>query len=318
MLHVSLRQWQVFVQTAALGSLRAAAAALHITQPAASMALTEMERLLGAPLFDRERNRLRLNPLGRQLLSPAQDLLARHAELERIAGGNVAALSGELHIGASNTVGNYLNSELLGGFMRAHPQVTLQLRVGNTGDIARAVVDHQLDAGCVEGPTLLPGLQTLAWRDDRLVICAAPTHPLTALAAARPLRPRDFHGQRWILREPNSATRALSEQALMKLPPPAGILELSQTEAIKQAVKAGLGIAFLPTVAIGDELAAMRLTVLPTPFLDLRRQITVLLRRGRYRGAVLDAFLNSLSLQPDAPAKTGSPKSSPSDPAQTG
>ncbi|MDR2990770.1 MAG: LysR family transcriptional regulator [Burkholderiaceae bacterium] len=305
MISVSLRQWQVFVQTGALGSLRAAAASLHVTQPAASMALAEMERLLGAPLFDRERNRLRLNTLGRRLLPSAQDLLARHEELERIANGSAMTLVGELRIGASNTVGNYLNSELLGGFIRAHPHITLQLRVGNTGDIAHAVADHQLDAGCVEGPALLPQLQTLPWRDDRLAVCATPAHPLTALAAKRPLRARDFHGQRWILREPHSATRALSEQALMKLPDPANVLELSQTEAIKQAVKAGLGIAFLPEAAIGDELAAKRLAVLPTPFLDLRRQITVLLRRGRYRGAVLDAFLDSLSLQPDTPAKAG-------------
>jgi DNA-binding transcriptional LysR family regulator len=259
------------------------------------MALAEMERLLGAPLFDRERNRLHLNTLGRRLLPPAQDLLARHAELERIAAGNATVLTGDLRIGASNTVGNYLSGELLGGFMRAYPQVTLQLRVGNTGDIARAVADHQLDAGCVEGMALLPELQALRWRDDRLAVCAAPAHPLAMLAAQRPLRPRDFHGQRWILREHGSATRALSEQALMKLPPPASVLELSQTEAIKQAVQAGLGLAFLPEVAIGDALAAARLTVLATPFLDLRRQLAVLLRRGRYRGAALEAFLESLS-----------------------
>lgn len=296
MIRVSLRQWQVFAQTAASGSLRAAAAALHITQPAASMALAEAERLLGAPLFDRQRNRLRLNALGRQLLPRAQDLLACHAELERIAAGNAATLSGDLRIGASNTVGNYLGGQLLGAFMRAHPQVTVRLQVGNTGDIARAVADQQLDAGCVEGPALLPQLQALPWRDDRLVLCAAPRHPLAALAAQRTLRPRDFHGQLWILREPGSATRALCEQALTRLPPPAGILELSQTEAIKQAVKAGLGLAFLPEVAIADALAARRLAVLPAPRLNLRRQLAVLLRRGRYRGAALDAFLDSLGV----------------------
>ena len=104
MIRVSLRQWQVFAQTAATGSLRAAAATLHITQPAASMALAEMERLLGAPLFDRQRNRLHVNALGRQLLPPVQDLLARHAELERIAAGDTVTPAGELRIGASENL----------------------------------------------------------------------------------------------------------------------------------------------------------------------------------------------------------------------
>ncbi len=290
-MNVSPRQLQVFVHAAASGSLRAAAEILHLTQPAASMALAEMERLLGTPLFDRERNRLRLNSRGRELLPLAQELLERHAEFARVAGSGDAAPSGELRIGTSNTVGNYLVGDLLGGFVRAHPQVGVRLRVANTEDIARGVLEHQLDVGVVEGPVHHPELETRPWRDDRLVVCVASTHPL---ARRKGLKKADFREQDWILREPGSATRAQAEQALQKLPPPRGVLELSQTEAIKQAVVAGLGIACLPQVALADALAAERLVALDVPFLQLQRKLGVLLRRGRWRGAALQAFLRSL------------------------
>ena len=288
MLHVSPRQLQVFVQVVAGGSLRAAAEILHMTQPAASMALAELEKTLGAALFDRERGRLHLNPHGREVLPLAQELLERHAELGRVATRADTGLAGELRIGTSNTVGNYRVGELLGGFVRAHPQVALRLRVGNTGEIAQALLDHQLDLACVEGPVVHPELEARAWREDALVVCVPPGH---RLAAAATLRPRDFADQRWILREPGSATRSQSEQALAKLPPPRAVLELSQTEAIKQAVAAGLGIACLPEVAIREAVAAGQLVALATPFLDLRRMLSLLVPRKRYRGAALAAFL---------------------------
>jgi DNA-binding transcriptional LysR family regulator len=113
------------------------------------------------------------------------------------------------------------------------------------------------------------------------------------LAAKKRLRREDFAGQRWVLRERGSATRALSERALAELPEGTTVLELDQSEAIKQAVIAGLGIACLPEVAVGDAVQTGRLVVLPTPFLDLRRTLSVLLHRQRYRGAVLEAFLAS-------------------------
>ncbi|WP_037089597.1 LysR substrate-binding domain-containing protein, partial [Rhodanobacter sp. OR444] len=251
----------------------------------------EMERQLDAPLFDRERGRLHLNARGRELLPLAQELLERHAELGRRGREEGAALTGELRIGASNTVGNYLVGELLGGFVHAYPQVAIRLRVANTETIAAAMLEHTLDVGCVEGPVAHPLLEVRPWRDDRLVVCAPPEHPL---ARRRGLKPADFAGARWVLREPGSATRATSERVLSQLPPGETVLELDQIEAIKQAVVAGLGIACLPAVAVTDALATGRLKALKTPFLDLRRKLSLLLHRQKYRGALLDAFLAKL------------------------
>jgi len=284
----SPRQLEVFVRIAQLGSVRAAAQRLHMTQPAASMALAELERQLDAALFERERGRLRLNPRGRELLPLAQELLERHAEFGRRGRGNGEAPSGELRIGASNTVGNYRVGELLGAFVRAYPQVAIRLRVANTDAIAAAMLDHALDLGCVEGPVAHPLIEARPWRDDSLVVCAPPDHPL---ARRRGLKPADFAGARWVLREPGSATRAISERVLSQLPAGETVLELDQIEAIKQAVVAGLGIACLPQVAVVDALAAGRLKALKTPFLDLRRKLSMLIHKQKYRGALLDAFL---------------------------
>lgn len=288
MINISPRQLEVFVQVALHGSVRIAAERLHLTQPAASMALAEMERQLDAAVFDRERGRLRLNARGRELLPLAQELLERHAEFARRGSEVSDVLAGELRIGASNTVGNYLVGDLLGSFVRTHPQVAIRLRVANTEAIAAGVIDHSLDIGCVEGPVAHPSLEVRPWREDRLLVCASPEHPL---ARRRGLKPADFVGARWVLREPGSATRATSERVLSQLPPGETVLELDQIEAIKQAVAAGLGIACLPEVAVVDALATGRLKVLKTPFLDLRRTLSLLLHRQKYRGALLDAFL---------------------------
>jgi DNA-binding transcriptional LysR family regulator len=293
MTNISPRQLEVFVQVALHGSVRAAAEQLYLTQPAASMALAQMERQLGAPVFARERGRLWLNTRGRELLPLARELLERHAEFARAGGAGGGALSGELRVGASNTVGNYRVDELLGTFVRAHRDVAIRLRVANTQAIAKGVLEHELDVGCVEGPVSNPALEARPWRDDALLVCTPPQHPL---AHKRRLRPADFAGARWVLREPGSATRATSERVLAQLPAGETVLELDQIEAIKQAVVAGLGIACLPAVAVTDALAAGRLRALKTPFLDLQRKLSVLLRRQTYRGALLEAFLRDVGV----------------------
>src|SRR3954462_10201959 len=100
---VSPRQLEVFVAIAVSGSVRAASERLFLSQPAASMALAELERQIGAPLFAREKGRLRLNDRGRQLLPLARELVERHAEFGRQAQGTGDALTGEIGVGASNT-----------------------------------------------------------------------------------------------------------------------------------------------------------------------------------------------------------------------
>ncbi|MGH8152978.1 MAG: LysR substrate-binding domain-containing protein [Rhodanobacteraceae bacterium] len=288
---ISPRQLEVFTAIATTGSVRAAAEAVHLTQPAASMAMSELERLLGRRLFDRVGRRLVLNDRGMELLPRAQEVLERLRDLPRYVSGARRALHGELRIGASNTVGNYLVGDLLGGFVRAHADVAVHLAIANTEAIVADVRRFAVDVGCVEGGVAHAGIDMLPWREDRLVVCTRPDHPL---ARRRRLAVRNFHDVRWILRERGSATRALAERALSRLPPPGGVLELGQSEAIKQAVIAGLGVACVPEVAIVDALAAKKIRVLRTPFLDLRRRLSLVVQHERWRGPVLSAFLESV------------------------
>src|SRR5699024_11080832 len=249
MIAISPRQLEVFVAIAAEGSARAAAQRLHLTQPAASMALSELERHLGVALFARENRRLRLNERGREMLPLAQEVLDRLQERQRRGSGQPQQLSGELRIGASNTVGNYLVGELLADFVRVHDRVAVRLRVDNTDTIVAAVRKHELDMGCVEGQVADADMDVRPWRHDALAVCARPDHPLAQMQS---LTSHDFAQAGWILREQGSATRAQTERALAALPPGKTVLELGQIEAIKQAVIAGLGIACLPEEALGD------------------------------------------------------------------
>mgnify|MGYP003582343395 CR=1 FL=1 len=291
MIGISIRQLEVFVAISATGSVRAAAERLFVTQPAVSMALAELERQLSTTLFDRAHGRLRLSPRGTEMLPMAQEIMERLREMVRQTDDQPLTLTGELSLGASNTIGNYLVGELLSPFMTAHPAVALKLSVDNTEAIISDVLEHRVEVGCIEGPVNHPKIEVLPWREDSLVVCAAPSHPLVQY---RRLHPTFFAGEKWILRERGSAMRVLAEQALTSLPPGEIILELGQVEAIKQAVIAGLGIACLPYAATIDSVAAGRLKILNTPFLDLHRRLSLILHKSRYRGALINAFVASL------------------------
>lgn len=302
MIGISLRQLEVFTTIAATGTVRAAADHLHVTQPAVSMALAQLERQLSTPLFNRERGRLSLSLEGKTLLPQAREILERAYDMQRHAAGKKGDLRGELRLGTSNTIGNYLVGDLLGEFVHRHPKVSLSLSVENTHEIVQHLLSHELDMACVEGPVNHPQLQFLPWRDDTLSVCAAPNDPL---AGHSPLTPDDFRDAKWILREPGSAMRTMVEQALTALPSGRIFLELGQVEAIKQAVIAGLGISCLPDVATVDAVASGRLVRLETPFLHLTRRFSVILHQSRYHSAVLKAFLESLSLSPsETPTQT--------------
>lgn len=294
MIGISTRQLEVFVAIANAATVRAAAEQLCLSQPAVSMALAELERVLGATLFDRERGRLRLSPRGKELLPMAEEVVERLREILRYSGNESVSLTGNVRIGTSNTVGNYLVGELLGPFMRAHPEVSLHVTVENTSAIVAGLLEHRLDAGCVEGPVNHPQLDVIPWRSDALLICAAPDHPL---ARAKSLQPKDFAKANWLLREKGSAMRTQTEQILTGLPIGRIVLELGQVEAIKQAVIAGLGIACLPESAVQDAVGNGRLAILHTPFLALHRRLSLVVHTARYRGSLMNAFMRSLHLE---------------------
>lgn len=288
---ISLRKLDVFVQVAQQGQITRVSEALGLTQSAVSMALSSLESLHGGPLFHRQGRRLLLNEQGRRLLPVAQRLVQDLDNFRRMLEDAHEQPSGHLHVGASTTIGNYLLPLLVADFSRRYPQATIQLQVGNTEQIERAVQDGQLDVGLIEGPCHLDRLDCRAWRDDELVVIVGPEHPWREKTRV------DYStlltGQ-WIMREEGSGTREVFEAALecdgLQL---VSCVELGHTEAIKKAVQAGLGVSCLSRLAVQTELEQGWLVAVETP-LDLRRQLSVLISPDRYQGTLLLSWLDLL------------------------
>nr|WP_320114252.1 LysR substrate-binding domain-containing protein [uncultured Desulfuromonas sp.] len=292
---ISLRKLDVFVQVAQQGQITRVAESLGLTQSAVSMALSSLENLHGGPLFHRQGRRLLLNEQGRHLLPVAQRLVLDMDNFRRMLEDGHEQPTGHLCVGASTTIGNYVLPLLVADFTRSYPQATIQLQVGNTEQIERAVHDGQLDVGLIEGPCHLATLDCRFWRDDELAVVVAPQHPWAE--SARVDRSMLLTGQ-WIMRESGSGTREVFEAALGSDGPSlASFVELGHTEAIKKAVQAGLGVSCLSRLAVQTELEQGWLVAVETP-LDLRRQLSLLISPERYQGTLLHSWLALLDNAP--------------------
>ncbi len=170
---------------------------------------------------------------------------------------------GHLRIGASTTVAAYWLADAVSRYVRAYPQIAFELRVGNTGEIARAIQDGGLDAAFVEGRVDAPGIEVAPWCDDPLRIVAAASSPLVR---RRTLRADLLAQEVWLLRERGSGTRQAADEWLTALGvEPAATVEIGSNEAIAQAVAAGAGVAVLPAVVVADLVAVGRVSALKLP-----------------------------------------------------
>lgn len=278
---LTLRQLEVFAAIARCGSVSRAADELALSQSAASAALAELERAYAVQLFDRAGKRLRLNDLGRGVLARANELLDRAQELE--AALQADDLPGELKVGATLTIGNYLGASVVAEYLRRHPASRVALSIENTAEVIARVAAFQLDLGLVEGRCRDPDIEVIHWGDDALTVFASPEH---ALARKRRIAPADLAAADWIMREPGSGTRDTFERAAAGVVEGLKVrMELSQAEAIKHAVASGLGIGCISRLALRDDFRLGRLVPLRTPFLDMRRDFSILVHTRKYRSA---------------------------------
>lgn len=285
---LSLRQLEIFEKIASTGSVTRAGEELLLTQSAVSMALSQLEQLSSVPLFERSGRRLVLNDAGRLLLKDAREILLSVKRVEQQLQGETGQLTGELLIGGSTTIANYLLPSLLGDFARSHPHTRVQLTVGNTQQVADLLATGQLDIAFVEGPCHNRDLVTVHWRDDELVVVAGAEHPW---GRDKCVTPELLATAPWIMREKGSGTREIFEDAMDR----AGIryaiaLEFGHTEAIKNGVAAGLGVSCLSRIAVDRELEYGRLVEVASPLL-LGRSLNLLKRRNSCCTALLGAFL---------------------------
>ena len=274
----TLRQLQVFLAVARWQSVSRAADELAMSQSAASGALAELERQFELQLFDRVGKRLQLNDLGRALRPEAEALMARAARLQDTLRQRAAV--GQVRLGATLTIGNYLAVEMMARYMRENPGAEVRLQVANTAEIARRVANFELDLGLVEGELQHPELRVTPWLEDELVAFCAPGHPL---AAKRVLGDAELLSARWIVRESGSGTRQGFDRAMHGLLPALDIaLELQHTEAIARAVEAGLGVGCLSQVTVRDAFDRGSLVPLAVPGRDFRRHFYLVLHRQKF------------------------------------
>lgn len=285
----TLRQLEIFVAIANSQNITIAADILHLSQSAMSMGLTALEHQLGEKLFDRVGKRLILNTSGYQLLPKAIDLLAQARELEHSVGGKTGEVSGVLSIGASTTIGNYVLPTIIGKFLAKHPNVKTVLHVSNTEQIINQVLKYSVDIGMIEGNCYQQEIEVLPWKKDKLVIVAAPKH---SLAKKSYVNKRELQAARWIVREKGSGTRQKFEEAFGRVDP---FLELGSTEAIKNAIVAGIGIGCISKAAIADLIQRRKLVELKTPLTELDRDFFILLRKEKYQTRVLSAFMEIIN-----------------------
>jgi DNA-binding transcriptional LysR family regulator len=283
----TLRQLEVFSTVARTGSVSRAGQELGLSQSATSSSLADLERQFELQLFDRMGKRLRLSSRGAALRARAEAVLEAARDLER--GFENRAVEHRLRIGATLTIGNYVAVPLVARFMRTDPAITLTLDVANTEEIARRVANFELDVGLVEGEVDHPDLETTPWRDDQLVVFCGARDPL---ARKRALTDRDLLSAAWIVRERGSGTRQAFDRAMRGLLPQLRVaLTLGQTEAIKRAVEAGLGLGCVSRIALEDAFERGTLKPCRVPQRDFRRQFYFLLHKRKQRGAGVDRWL---------------------------
>lgn len=283
----TLRQLEVFLSVARFESVSRAAEELAMSQSAASGSLGDLESQFDIQLFDRVGKRLVLSELGRTLRADAQALYEQARELEtRLANKDDI---GRLRVGATLSIGNYLTAPLIARFLGRHPTARVTLDIANTAQIAGKIRNFELDVGLIEGELEHPELEMTRFRQDELRVFCAPTHPFAKLRA---LRDRHLLGANWIVRETGSGTRQAFELSMHGILPELKIvLELQHTEAIKSAVKAGLGVGCVSRIALEDEFRAGTLVPCRVPERDFRRYFYLVLRRDKYRSAAVREWL---------------------------
>lgn len=291
-MRISLRQLEVFDAICRLGGVTVAADAIGLSQSAASQALAELESALDGALFDRIGRRLQLNDRGRQLRAQAAELLDRAAAIESGLRGRSTPEHVRLQLAASLTVGGYLLPPLLGAQLKQHPEIRVYLEVLNTRLVVDAVVAFRVDAGFVEGSVSHPDLTVHHWSEDRLAVIAARDDPL----AQGRVDIRGLAAARWIVREPGSGTHEVFVRAAQAAGfTPTIALELGHPEAVVRATAAGAGLGCVPRVVAEPAVARRELVILHTPFLDLRRPLSLVLHRNKFVGGALRMVLDALA-----------------------
>jgi len=292
MLHrATLRQLRIFESAARHLHFGRAAAELHLTPPAISIQLKQLETEVGLPLFEQVGRRMHLTHAGAELVGHTRALLIRLREANEAIEGLKGDGGGELHIAATTTA-EYFAPWLLAEFWRVRRGLKVRLTIDNREALIRELTDNTIDLALMgRAPR---GLDAVAVPFARhpLAIIAAPDHPL---ALRRRLQLEQLGEETFLIREHGSGTRDAMERAFTAQRfAPAETIEIGPNEAIKQAVMAGMGVGFVSLHTVGLELATKRLSVLPVAGMPVIRDWYVVHRARKRLSSAAAAFKDYL------------------------
>ncbi len=287
MKNVTLRQLRTFAAAARHLNFARAAEELHLTPPAVSMQLKELEAEVGLPLFDREGRRISLTTTGEYLLAHTRKALAVLKDMEDTVARFRGLTGGELVIGLVSTA-EYFLPPLLARFREEHPGIRVRLRIGNREQLVALMQANEVDLAVMGRPPREWATRAEPFAANPLVLVTAPDHPFTALGAVDPLA---LGREAFIVRERGSGTRAALEEFMAEhhvdLAP---VMELPSNETIKQAVMAGMGVALLSLHTVALELRHGLIAVPEVRGLPVMRRWHVVNNHGKALSPAAEAF----------------------------
>ncbi|NJL83603.1 MAG: LysR family transcriptional regulator [Chloroflexaceae bacterium] len=290
----TLDQLRILKAIAAEGSFKRAADSLYVSQPAVSLQVQNLEKQLNVPLFDRGGRRAQLTEAGHLLLSYGERIITLCQETCRAIEDLQNLQGGTLIIGASQTTGTYLLPRMIGLFRQRYPDVSVQLQVHSTRRTSWAVANGQVDVAIIGGevpPELQETLEIVPYAEDELALILPIFHPL---AKESTIQKEDLYKLSFITLDSQSTIRKVIDQVLAR----SNIntkrfkieMELNSIEAIKNAVQAGLGAAFVSVTAIEKELQMRVLHSTRIQDVEVRRTLSLIFNPNRYRSKAAEAF----------------------------
>jgi DNA-binding transcriptional LysR family regulator len=290
----TLDQLRILRAISAEGSFKRAADSLYVSQPAVSLQVQNLERQLDVPLFDRGGRRAQLTEAGHLLLDYSDRILSLCQETCRAIEDLQNLQGGTLIIGASQTTGTYLMPRMLGLFRQKYPEVSVQLHVHSTRRTCWSVVNGQIDLALIGGevpPELLDSLEISPFAEDELALVLPVFHPLAELET---IQKEDLYKLNFIALDAQSTIRKVIDQILLRSNiDPRRLkleMELNTIEAIKNAVQAGLGAAFISISAIDKELQLGVLRRVAIDHVVIKRTLSVISNPNRYRSRAAEIF----------------------------
>jgi DNA-binding transcriptional LysR family regulator len=278
MLNVSIRQLRIFATVARHLSFARAAEELHLTPPAVSMQVRDLEAALSLPLFDRSGRQVALTTGGEYFLLHARRVLASLKDAEDTVARLKGVQAGRVAVGMVSTA-KYFLPRLIAGFLREHPGVEIDLAEGNKQWLVEMLHGNEVDLAVMGTPPKELDTRSEPFAAHPLGVVAAPDHPYAALPEVPPAL---LARERFVVRERGSGTRGASDRYFQsqRIEPPIA-MEMGSNETIKQAVMAGMGLAFLSLHTTALEVATGRLHVLEVPGLPLVRRWQLVHHRAK-------------------------------------